>query len=554
MVSAMNGVLPMAAPLARMLPVVDRELRLAARGPAAYRWRTSVAAIGLAVTGLLTLTLSSRAVAPEIQGRTLFYTLVFVSALYAFVAGVSVTADSVSREKRDGTLGLLFLTDLRGRHIILGKLVANSLNTSYGLIGLLPLLAIPVLMGGVSVADGVLATLSVVNLMFVSLNVGILVSTVSWDERRATFAGLVAGLALMVGPLLLGGLGVYYGRGSASAWFLSSWSPLFSMLAALQGQGGGGAMNLLLLLPSHALGWLALMVAGRLAEGSWQGGKGHAARRTLDERVFNPADAGVRARMRRRLLDVHPLVWLLERHPAKRFYADGLVLAVLAIWMWGFRTYGTDMFGGPTWFLIVPLAFVVHLILASWVVSEASMRLVEDRRTGALELLLCSGLTDRDIIRGHRLALRRLFLRPVLLLMAVEVLVAFYGFGQEDDEASRNGRWMLLALAAAVFLDTHALSWIALRLAVSLPNVNRIGILAMAITPVGPLVLTALTTTILTWWGSVPMRFGLTLGIWMGWVLLVGLGVGQGWCRRVVLSRFREEAIRMQPRAAVTGS
>src|SRR5690606_29469865 len=134
------------------------------------------------------------------------------------------------------------------------------------------------------------------------------------------------------------------------------------------------------------------------------------------------------------------------------FYADGLVLAVALIGAWGYRTYGTDMFGGPGWFLIAPLALTVHLILASWVVAESSMRLLEDRRSGALELLLCTSLTHREIIRGKRLALRRLFLRPVLLLAMAEVFVGVTGFA-ETDAASRNGRLLMFAMATSIVLD-----------------------------------------------------------------------------------------------------
>src|SRR5690606_5264691 len=153
------------------------------------------------------------------------------------------------------------------------------------------------------------------------------------------------------------------------------------------------------------------------------------------------------------------------------------------IWAWGYRNYGYDMFGGPTWFLIVPLAFTVHLILATWVIAESSMRIIEDRRSGALELLLCTSLTDREIVEGHRLALRRLFLRPVLVLAAAAVFVALTGLGRDNDSAARNGQWLMISMAIAIVADSYALSWIALRLATALPNVNRVGMYALMVTP-----------------------------------------------------------------------
>lgn len=541
----------------KVLPVVERELRMAARGKATYRWRMGLVAGGLGVMALLIWALTEERASQTDQGRTVFLVLVFLSATYAFMASVSVTADSVSREKREGTLGLLFLTDLRGADVILGKLAANSINTVYGLVGMLPLLAVPILMGGTSVTAGVIAALGVVNLMFVSLAVGILVSAISWDERRATFAAMIVGFVVMIGPFMLGGIWVaLFGRGPIWAVLLSATSPLMPLVSLVPNITGSRAWPLFLdLIPSHLIGWALLLVAGWLAERTWQSRSGGTVKRTIDERLFTPKTAGSRNLHRSRMLDVHPLVWLLERHPGKRFYADGLVLAILAIWFWGYRAYGTEMFGGPSWFLVVPLAFLLHLIFASWVVAESSMRLLADRRSGGLELLLCTSLTDRELVRGHRLALRRLFLRPVLVLVVAEIFVAFTGFGDSWDPSARNGTRMMLALAFAVFLDTHALSWIAIRLAISLPTVNRVGTFALAITPFGPMILTALIApALMSFLDSGPNRgFRIVLGTWVVCVAMVDLVVGQWWCRRSVLRDFREIAARNQPGAAVAG-
>ncbi len=540
----------------KALPIVERELRSAARGRAFYRWRSLIVGLGLAIMALLTVSMASDGTPAEIQGRRLFNALVALSWLYAGLAAIASTSDSISREKREGTLGLLFLTDLRGTDIILGKLAASSLNLIYGLLGLLPLLSIPVMLGGISIETGLLATLSIVNLLFVSLSIGMLVSSLSWDERRATFAAVICLLVLVFGPMLLGGLWLWmYGRGPLMQYLVSSLSPLFPLMSSFGNPSGPAEISpFFALIPTHLLGWLCLVTAGMVIERSWHSKSGAPVRRTIDERVFTGGDPVSRARHRRSMLDAHPLVWLLERHPGKRFYADILVFAIMAIWVWGYRTYGTGMFGGPTWFLIVPLAFLVHLILASWMVAESSMRLIEDRRTGALELLLCTSLSDLDIIRGHRLALRRLFLRPVLLLAAAEVFVAFNGFGVEDDQASRDGRWMMLAMAAAIAIDLHGLSWIALRLAIALPTVNRVGVLALAITPFGPLVLTlgaALLSALLP--RSFGAGFSELLGFWFACVVLVNLVVAHWYCRRAVLRDFRDAVARLQPKAAVAG-
>ena len=73
--------------------------------------------------------------------------LAFLGCLFS---GVFLTADSLSGEKREGTLGLLFLTDLKGYDVVFGKLIATSLNGFYALLAIFPVLALPLVMGGVT--------------------------------------------------------------------------------------------------------------------------------------------------------------------------------------------------------------------------------------------------------------------------------------------------------------------------------------------------------------------------------------------------------------------
>src|SRR5208282_939788 len=90
---------------------------------------------------------------PAAIGQTLFYVIPSGAFLYCLFTGVRSTADCVSEEKREGTLGLLFLTDLKGYDVVGGKLVATSLNSFYGLTAIFPVLAIPLLMGGTTSAE-----------------------------------------------------------------------------------------------------------------------------------------------------------------------------------------------------------------------------------------------------------------------------------------------------------------------------------------------------------------------------------------------------------------
>src|SRR5581483_9708968 len=116
------------------------------------------------------------------------------------VAGRRFTADCLSEEKREGTLGLLFLTDLKGYDIVLGKLAATSVNGLYGLFALVPVLAVPLLMGGVANAEFWRTVLVLLDTFLLSLAVGMFASAVSKEMRRTMGANFL--LLLGIGAVL----------------------------------------------------------------------------------------------------------------------------------------------------------------------------------------------------------------------------------------------------------------------------------------------------------------------------------------------------------------
>src|ERR1043166_1883472 len=85
---------------------------------------------------------------PVMMGKAVFNALSIMAVAYSLLIGPFITADCISSEKRDGTLGLLFLTDLRSFDVVLGKWAATSLAGFYGLVAVLPALAIPLVIGG----------------------------------------------------------------------------------------------------------------------------------------------------------------------------------------------------------------------------------------------------------------------------------------------------------------------------------------------------------------------------------------------------------------------
>src|SRR5687768_1552612 len=96
-----------------VLPVVLREMSVLARRKSTYWSRTVTGLVCLLV--MLWLLLVSRVqVSFSQMGASIFLFLSSLAFAFAVLAGLHSTSDSVSEEKREGTLGLLFLTDLRG--------------------------------------------------------------------------------------------------------------------------------------------------------------------------------------------------------------------------------------------------------------------------------------------------------------------------------------------------------------------------------------------------------------------------------------------------------
>src|SRR5262245_28716363 len=171
------------------LPIVERELIAASRRRGTYRIRLFAATAGLVLGGWILLLPEARS--PQTLGMSLFVPLSVITFGYCLFVGALRTADCLSEEKREGTLGLLFLTDLRGYDIIFGKLVATSINAFYGILALFPVMAIPLLVGGVTVGEFWRVVLVSLNTLFFSLAVGMFFSAISRDERRALVTTIV---------------------------------------------------------------------------------------------------------------------------------------------------------------------------------------------------------------------------------------------------------------------------------------------------------------------------------------------------------------------------
>src|SRR6266404_4812750 len=364
------------------LPIVQRELREAARRKSTIRirWWTALLAIAMSFCGLVFVwALSGR----SNSGKPLFTILTAYTFGLCLLSGVFLTATCLSEEKREGTLGLLFLTDLKGYDVVLGKLVARSLNPFYSLLALLPLIGLPLLSGGVTGAEFWRMTIALANALFFSLATGMCVSALARDPQRAmgsTFAWLI----LVVGGLpALAGLG--WMRRFLPVLPQVAWvSPFYPFSCSVEpvylGRPGKYWGSLL---ATHFLGWVFIALASFALPRLWQEGSRLSGAwgflsRSLGSRRGN---ALTRAKRRAELLPINPVLWLLGDEPALR----GLVWAIVGAWGIIVLTSGRLPAANAMWHL--SSASICGFLLKILLAFQACRFFVEARRTGALELL-----------------------------------------------------------------------------------------------------------------------------------------------------------------------
>jgi len=163
-----------------------------------------VGTLGLLI-GLPPLVRSIPFATPESLGRGIFDELVGAAFLLCCAACL-LTADTISGERREGTLGLLLLMRVRGFDILLGKFGSSALTSVEGLVAVLPVLMLPLLAGGVTAGEAARQGLALCDTLFLALSVGLWASARGWERLRTARAAAVVTAGLVLGPSVLGGV------------------------------------------------------------------------------------------------------------------------------------------------------------------------------------------------------------------------------------------------------------------------------------------------------------------------------------------------------------
>jgi len=448
------------------LPVVARELRVTARLPGTHWTRTIVALVALAIGGWIML-LPYATSAPGVLGKALFGSMSVLANIYALLLGLLRTSDCISEEKREGTLGLLFLTDLKAYDVVLGKLAATSLNSFYGMLAIFPILGISLLVGGVTGSEfGRMVLVSVNNLLF-SLALGIFCSAISRDERKA----LALALFTMI---LVTALFPFFASLSGNAGNGFSWNPIFLCLSpsacvymafAKSPSYTGQDYFYASLITIHVLTWILLGIACFIVPRTWhdkvQSSIGRSGAGFWRELAFGSARS--RGMKRLRLLDENAFFWLTSRDRLKAILVWCFLGLIALFWIWGLTW---DPSGWKTNIAYLWTAFIAHTVLKFWLTAEACRQFCQDCRSGALELVLSTPLTVSEIVTGQAMSLRRQFLFPASLVVFADLVFL---------SSETDSEWTLTWIAGtSMFVaDLVALSWLSMWLGLNSRSAAR---------------------------------------------------------------------------------
>ena len=407
-------------------PLVERELRVAARRERTYWVRLAVALVFLCFSwaGLLARNSSG---APQ-TGRDLFSFLAWLAWILCLFEGVRHTADCLSAEKREGTLGLLFLTDLRSRDVVLGKLAPAALQTVYGLLAVVPVLGLPLLSGGVTGGEVARVALALLATLGLSLTTGLLLSALC-EEAGSSWAAALGVLAFTV------------------------WLPGLTLSLAFAGSKGTNWSEyglFLLVTVALSLAWLWRTI--RILPTSWQTRAVTPASPPLRHEGTVAASAPRQRAPRRRLWRPFAEQILLERDPTLWLAMRGRHSSPASWLLWclplGVAGSVSVVLGGPV--LMIPMVlvsggFAVGLLaLVTWAACQGMADL---RRSGLLDALLTTPLPTGSIPSAWRRALWERFAVPAGMVLITQTLVPLGLLMQL--EAGESWFWTLLVLGAA---------------------------------------------------------------------------------------------------------
>lgn len=466
-----------------ILPMVQREMRAEARRPANY-WVRVLA--GAAVLAVCWSGASRDGILPSHLGPMLFGTLngIIFGAIWVLVP--LLAADCLSAEKREGTLGLLFLTPLKSIDIVLGKFCMHFVRAFTIFLAMTPVLAVPILMGGISERELGLALMLDTASLLLALSAGLLASAYCRERVRALVLAEV--LAVFLAYFFVMAFAhratsayaasapvwtIWYGEDN---WLLGDrlghalrfttgwggdWNQFSVVLANVVAMSSGGygwsGAAVPAVLPQADLGLLrqavSLLMVATVVLGAVLWVVIVQTRRSMLEREPGPLQRWWRKkwlrpvddlqpffqnRMRKKLAR-NPIAWLQQYSWTSRCIKWGWLAVIVLLEMY-FINDG-DAFRLLAFFLLAGIVFG----------SVSSFH--KEAQTGALELILVTPVRERQIITGRVYGVWWQFLPALALVVWVQYFMSGHWPSLIHERyAADEGRYAGLAALVSFYL------------------------------------------------------------------------------------------------------
>lgn len=435
------------------LPIVERELRLRARSRATYWTRF---AVGLAGVVICLQSMGSTPLGLQSGVGKLVFNGIVAAAFLLSCGACLLTADAISVERREGTLGLLFLTRVRALDVLAGKLGSVGLASLCALGAFLPVMMVPLLAGGVTGGEAFRKSLGLVDSLFFALAAGLCASAAQKERFKAARSALFLVALVSIVPLLPFAV--------ARGWLHRSpglLSPIAMFLCASdRAYSSARAPFWISFALVQAAAWV-LMIGAALRLRRLVGEQGGA----LQETPARPAQesdplAGL-GRWQPEKEDASPMEWLVYRQQGVKAGLWGLSVLALAFSGWiSFGSPGAGGMGPGLWLLAWPLETAAAAFGGAVVAWVASRFFFSVRRTGELEVLLTTPVGAESIVRDQWRVLKRFFGWPVIGVQAAFLLPLLAAAG-----TIRPSLWghvgLVLALSFAnTWLGIRALCWV----------------------------------------------------------------------------------------------
>ncbi|MDA7916010.1 ABC transporter permease [Verrucomicrobia bacterium] len=514
-----------------ILPIVEREFRVASRG----RWTPILRVLmGLGALVAAWIGFEETKYSRVGGGDDILVSISYSALIFCGFAGAFLTADSISFEKREGTLGLLLLSNLSPIEIVLGKLASGGLRFLVLLMAMIPFMMLPLLKGGVTWVEVIRSWLALISVFSFSASLGLLVSAYATEARTAVMSTFSIILLFTLLPLLITVvLLVFMGGNGNDFVFVMMLSPLmvpFQSINDMYNSGGGDGIwaYWLSVLYYWVLSVGCVFWASRQLTKSWwslafgssdDSGSKKKKSGAIGLNAENPPKGLGRGES--------PYGWLVwssyQRVKSLKWFSWFLILLALA----GLAGSLFKVRDSEVIFVIGLISIgLLHLMLKVDVELESVRQIHVDAREGGLELLMCTPLSEKQILNGMYRGMKTRSKYPSMILTFLNfLLILMILFMGKPLHLSRNDYAPFLALfiggMIVAWVDFRVIPWIGAYQAVKRKTQLTAGFVTIALVHLLPWLLVAVSMTIAANSGS--FRSGEAAVLFGGFAIVFGV-------------------------------